>query len=55
MRPSVDTISGYLVSAIPPKVYTDLTETVQVFSSWLEDVYVVEHNPEIIFVTFSTL
>ena len=41
VRPSVNIYHGCLVSATPLTVFTDLFETLQMFSSWCEDVHVV--------------
>ena len=40
-RPSVNIYHGCLVSATPLTFFTDLFETLQMFSSWCKDVHVV--------------
>ena len=41
VRPSVNIYQGCLVSTTPLTVFTDLFETLQIFSSWCVDVHVV--------------
>ena len=45
-------ILGILCTQLLLQFYADSFETLQVFSSWSEDVHIFGYNPQIIFVIF---
>ena len=50
-----DAMSGYLVSATPPKIYSDLFETFQIFCTRSEDCMWFGHYRQVVFYHFFQL